>query len=185
VVDVNVLRYIYGLGTLGIVFTAGTTDVDEALDNGDPIVREPSQALIDEVNDYVQAKKVLTDCVYVFGPSVATQDVTVRVRYSSGDGTTIPSGQTLTQEELVIREVKRAIYKTPPGGRRFGASGYLVLSEIEEVVDLGLSALPYTEGNYVQILLDRQIDDLTASGANRLVLDTDIVEPGLISVVEM
>jgi len=185
VVDINVLRYIYGLGTLGIVFTAGTTDIDAALNGGVPVVRMPSAALINEVQAYVEAKKVLTDCVYVFGPTEALQNVTVRVRYSSGDHLTIPTGQTLTQQQLVIREVQRAIYKTPPGGRRFGASGFLVLSEIEEVIDLGLSALPYTEGNYTQILLDRQADDLSATGPNRLMLSTEIIVPGTITVVQL
>lgn len=185
VTDSNVIRWIYGLGTVGVVITAGTTDIDQALDNGEPIIRMPSNSLIDTVQDYIDSKKPLTDCAFVLTPAVVSLDVTVRVRYRSGDGSTIPAGQTLTQEQLVQREVQRAIYKTPPGGRRFGSSGFVVLSEIEEVLDSGLSASPYTVGEYAEILVDRQVDDLAATGPNRYILDREIVDPGTITVVEM
>jgi uncharacterized phage protein gp47/JayE len=185
VVDVNVIRYVFGLGTVGIVITAGTTDIDEALDNGQAIVRLPSDALVDAVQEYIDTVKVLTDCVTVFKPTVVTLDVTARVRYASGNNSTVVPNLGLTQEELVQREIKRAIYKTPPGGRRFGSSGFVVLSEIEEVVDSGLSALPYTIGSYAQILLDRQIDNLAATGTNLYVGSQDIVEPGTITILTL
>ena len=187
VTDANVIRWIYGLGTVGIVITAGTTDIDEALNNGDPVVREPSDALVDTVQAYIDSKKPLTDCAHVVKPGVVELDVTVRVRFASGDSNTVPAGTTLTQAELVQREVKRALYKTPPGGRHFGTdtTGYVVKSEIEEIIDSGLSALPYTVGEYFQILSDRQVDDLTASGANRMILDREVVIPGTITVVEL
>lgn len=184
VIEANIIRYIYGPGTVGVVFTAGTTDIDQALNNGEAIVRIPSDALVEEVATYIDAKNPLTDCLTVLKPELISIDVDVRVRFVDGDLSTVPAGQTLTQEELVQREVKRAIYKTPPGGRRFGATGFVVLSEIEEVIDAGLSAAPYTEGEFVQILLDRQVMDLSASGPNRTLLDTELAEPGTITVSE-
>jgi len=183
--DANIIRFIYGLGTIGIVITAGTTDIDTAVTNGDPVVRVPSSALITQVQDYVDSVKVLTDCVYILTPSVVTLDVTARVRYATGNNLTIPDGQTLTQKELVQREIKRAIYKTPPGGRRFGSSGFVVLSEVEEVLDQGLSAQPYSVGNFAEILVDRQVDNLSATGINLYVGSQDIIEPGVIQVVEL
>lgn len=185
VVDANVLRFIYGLGTVGVIFTAGTTDIDSAVTNGDPIVRVPSAGLIQTVKDYIDAKNPLTDCVFVEAPAVVYVPVTIRVRYSDGDGTTVPSGQTLTQAELVAREVRRAIYKTPPGGRTFGATGFIVASEIEEVVDQGLSANPYTVGEFAQIIVDRQVDNLAPSGPNLMLSPREIAEPGTITVIEM
>jgi uncharacterized phage protein gp47/JayE len=182
VVDVNILRFVYGLGTVGVVFTAGTTDIDEAVTNGDAVVRVPSDDLVDKVQAYVDAKNPLTDCVHTFKPTVIPIDVTIRVRYQSGDDNTVPPGQTLTQKELVQREVRRAIYKTPPGGRQFGSKGYVVASEIEEVVDAGLSAPPYTEGDFAQILVDRQVADLAASGPNRELTPREIAEPNDITV---
>lgn len=188
VVEANAIRWLYGPGTVGVVFTAGTTDIDQALNNGDPVVRIPSDALVDIVQAYLDAKNPLTDCVHTLKPTAKEVDVTVRVRFVDGDLDTIPAtqltGQTLTQRELVQREVSRAIYKTPPGGRRFGSTGFVVCSEIEEVIDSNLSAFPYTEGAISQILIDRQVEDLSASGPNLNILETEIAEPGTITVVE-
>lgn len=185
VIEANIIRFIFGPGTVGVVFTAGTTNIDEALNNGDAVVRVPSDDLVDTVTTYIDAKNPLTDCLTVLKPVLVSVDVTVRVRFVDGGLNTVPSGQTLTQEQLVQREVKRAIYKTPPGGRRFGATGFVVASEIEEVIDQGLSAAPYTEGEFVQILIDRQVDDLSSSGSNRTILDTELAEPGTITVVDL
>jgi uncharacterized phage protein gp47/JayE len=185
VVDANVIRYLNGLGTLGIVITAGTTDIDAAVDNGQPVVREPSSQLVDQVQAYVDGQKVETDCVTVFGAQPIPLDVEVKVRYASGNNATVIASLGLTQEELVQREVRRAIYKTPPGGRIFAASGFVVASEIEEVIDAGLSALPHTIGVYAQILVDRQVQDLSATGPNLYILSTQIAEPNTITVTEM
>lgn len=185
VVDASVIPYILGLGTVGVVITAGTTDVDDALNSGDPVVRTPSDAIIDVVQAYIETVKVLTDCVTVFGPNAVPLDVTVRVRYATGDNTTVDTASGLTYEALVQREVKRAVYKTPPGGRRIGTSGFMLASEIEEVIDSSLSALPYQVGEYSQILVDRQVDDLSVTGVNLLLGSIDMAEPGTITVVEM
>lgn len=186
VVDVNVIRFLHGLGTLGICFTAGTTDIDAAVDNDDPVVREPSGALVEIVQEYVDTQKVETDCVDVFGPQQISLDVDVKVRYAAGDGATVVASTGLTQEEMVQREVRRAIYKMPPGGRSFGspASGFILASEIEQVIDLGLSAEAYDTGVYGAILSDRQVEDLSATGHNLYILQTQIVEPGVITVTE-
>jgi uncharacterized phage protein gp47/JayE len=183
VVNAAVVRYLFGLGTLGIVITSGTSDIDAALDNGDAIVRSPSPALVTEVQDFVDGKKVLTDCVHVIGPEVINIDVTVKVRFLSGDENTIEPNTSLTQGDLVRREVKRAIYKTPPGGRRFGNNGYVVASEIEEVIDNGLSDEPYNTGVYAQILIDRQVEDLSPTGVNLLIASGQLAEPGTINIV--
>lgn len=177
------IRYIYGLGTVGIVITAGTSDIDAAINAGDPVIQTPSDILIGEVQNYVDAVEVLTDAVYVMGPNLAVQDVTVKVRYSSGDGSTIEPNTGLSQDALVQREVQRALYKTPAGGRVFDNIGYVVASEIEEALDFGLSAESYTTGAYAQILLDRQVEDLTPTGVNRMLDKREIVTPGAINVI--
>lgn len=183
VVAANILRFPFGFGTVGVVVAAGTTDIDTALDNGEPIVLIPSDALIETVQEYLETKRPVTDCVTVFAPSGVDIDVTVKVRLKSGELDTVPAGQTLTQRELVEREVKRAIYKTPPGGRQLGGSGFVVASEIEEVIDIGLSASPYTLGEQ-ELLLDRQVQDLSATGVNRMIAATEIALPGTITIEE-
>lgn len=184
VVTASVSRYPFGFGTVGVYITAGTTDIDKAVDEGETVNIIPSDELVQIVQDYLDLNRPVTDCVTVFKPTPIEIDVTVQVRYKQGDGSTILSGQTLTQEELVQREVKRAIYKTPVGGRVFDGSGYVLNSEIEETIDAGLSAEAVTLGK-LEILLDRQVDDLAASGANLLILPSEAPTPGTITVVEM
>lgn len=185
VTSANILRYPFGFGTVGVIITAGTTDIDEALDNGYPIVLIPSAELVQQVQDYIETQNPITDCATVLAPASTPQNVTVRVLYVSGNNSTVLSGQTLTQQQLVQREVQRAIYKTPPGGRQLGASGYVVCAEIEEVLDNNLGASPYATGNIAQILSDRQVDNLSASGVNRVLLGNEVAFPALITVVEM
>lgn len=184
VTSVNILRYPQGFGSVGVIVAAGTTNIDEAIDNGDPIVLIPSSVLLETVYNYIETQRPLTDYVIVYSPVETLVDVTVNVRYSQGDGTTILDGQTLTQEELVIREVKRAIYKTPAGGRRIGASGFVLASEIEETIDVKLSNTTIVTGE-IPMLSDRQVEDLTSSGVNRTILVNEIAIPGNITVVEL
>lgn len=185
VVSANVIRYPFGLGTVGVVITAGTTDIDAALDNGQPVVQVPSNELIEIVQAYIETQNPITDCATVLEPIEVPINVTGYVKYQIGNGATILSGQTLTQDQLVEREVKRAIYKTPPGGRKLGTSGYVVASEIEEVMDSNLSASPYQVGVKAQILIDRKIEDLSVTGFNRLLLGNEIPIPGVITILEM
>lgn len=181
-----VRRFVYGLGTVGVYFTAGTTDIDEAIDNDQAITRIPSNALVDQTKKYIDDRNPLTDCLHVFKPSEIEQDVTVEVRWVSGvTGLTVPAGQTLTLKELVEREVKRALYKIPIGGRLIGATGFVLASEIEENIDQKLSDSPYQEGSIGSYVADRQVQDLSASGINRMVLSSEIVKPGTITVVEL
>jgi uncharacterized phage protein gp47/JayE len=186
VTSASVIRYIYGLGTVGLVITSGTTDIDAAVDAGDPIVRVPSESLKTVVKDYVDARNPINDCLYVFGPDEASVDVTMNVRWADGyEGSQVLAGQTLTLTQLVEREIKRAIYKVPVGGRKIGASGYVIASEIEEALDQALSALPYAQGTIAEAIIDRQIEDLTATGTNRLVRNIEIFIPGTITVNEL
>lgn len=160
VVGANVIRWILGFGSIGIVITAGTTDIDTALNDGVPIVLIPSQATINTVQAYVNTQKVVTDCVTVFAPTPLNVTITVWVRFLSGNAATIEPNTGLTQDALVKREIQRAVYKTPPGGRQFNGQGYLVVSEIEQQLDASLSAEPYATGSYAQILLDRRVESL-------------------------
>lgn len=184
VTSANVIRFPFGFGSVAVIITAGTTDIDAALDAGDPVVVIPSPSLIQTVQDYIETQNPITDCAVVLSPASVPIDVTVNVRYLSGDNSTIISGQTLTQEQLVRREVQRAIYKTPPGGRQIGSSGFVLASEIEEILDINLSSDPFTLGQKAQILRDRQVMDLSATGPNRFILGNQVAIPNTITVVE-
>ena len=184
VVSANVIRYLFGLGTLGIMLSAGTTNIDTAIDNGTPIVLVPSNALIQIVQDYIDNLQICTDCVTVLPVSEVAVNVTIQVTYKSGTGSTIPSGQTLTQDQLVQREVSRAIYKTQAGGVEIGASGFVMADDINDVVGAGLGASTYTTGT-LPILLDRYCEDLSATGPNLMILGYQVAVPGTITVVSI
>lgn len=184
VVSASVLRHPFGLGTVAIYIAAGTTDIDAAIDAGDAIILTPSDDLIATVQDYIDEHCPVTDCPYVLAPQELEVDVTVYVRFAAGDSSTIPNGETLTQAELVQREVQRALYKTPVGGRQFDDIGYVVASEIEEVIDLALSASPHAVGE-LELLVDRQVADLSATGSNLMVLNNQLIVPGTITVTEL
>lgn len=184
VVSASVVRFPFGLGTVAVYITSGTTDIDSAIDNGNPISVIPSNELIQTVQDFLDLNRPVTDCVTVLKPSSITQDVTVQVKYASGTGSTIISGQTLTQDELVKREVMRAIYKTPVGGRQIASSGFIVASEIEQTIDAKLSAETVETGT-IPILLDRQVLPLSTSGYNRGLLANEVPTPGTITVVSL
>lgn len=189
----SILRYPFGLGTVGVVITSGTTDIDSALNNGIPVVETPSDALVATVQAYVESQAPVTDCPTVLKPATVGVDVTVRVRFATGSAATqiidpvntVNPGSMLSQGDFVKREVQRAIFKTPIGGRRFGASGYVVASEIEELIDGNLGAEAYNTGAIVQIILDRDVDDLSASGPNRSLLGNQLALPATITVVEV
>lgn len=185
VVSASIVRWVRGMGTVGVYISAGTSDIDAALDEGLPIVLTPSEDLIETVQEYIDTLAPLTDCPLVYAPTLVEIDVTMNVRFNSGDKDTIPTGQTLTQGELVEREISRALYKTPTGGRRFNGIGYVLASEVEEMVDKNLSFGPVTTGEKLLIVTDRQVDDLSASGANRMILATEQAVPGVITIVEI
>jgi uncharacterized phage protein gp47/JayE len=185
VVAASVFRYAYGLGSLAVIITAGTTNIDTALNTGIPVIQIPTQSLIDTVQAYIDTLRPVTDCVQVAGPTPVTVNVTAYVKYNSGNGSTVLNNQTITQDQLVQREVQRAIYKTPPGGRVIDSSGsgFVLVSEIEQTIDIGLSAEPYETGIYAPILLDREVAYLNGASANIPLAPTQIAVPGVITVV--
>lgn len=182
VVSASVVRYPFGLGTVAVYITSGTTDIDAAIDAGQPISVIPSDELVAIVQAYLNVNRPVTDCVTVLKPVAVSVDVTVEVSYQSGTGSTILNGQTLTQSQLVAREVQRAIYKTPVGGRVIGASGFVVASDIEETIDAKLSIGPVTVGS-IPILADRQVHMLSVTGFNRALLPNEVPIPGTIVIL--
>ena len=182
VTSASVIRFPFGLGTVGVVITSGTTNIDEAIDQGQTISVIPSDELVATVQAYLDINSPVTDCVTVFKPNQITQDVTVFVKYASGIGSTILSGQTLTQDQLVQREVMRSLYKTPAGGSQIGGSGFVLASNIEQTIDVMLSDESVETGS-IPILLDRRVAPLTVTGFNRAMLANEVVTPGTITVI--
>jgi uncharacterized phage protein gp47/JayE len=184
VVSASVLRYPFGFGTVGVVITAGTTDIDTAINNGQAVVVIPTQDVINTVQAYINAADPITDCATVFGVQTLPVNVSVSAWFSQGNSSTVLPGQSLTQGQLIVNEVMRAIYKTAPGGRQIEGNGYVVKSDIEEQIDAALSNEPFIVGSN-PILLDRYVANLSATGPNLLIGGLQQPIPGAITIVSM
>lgn len=188
-------RFGRGLGTVDIYITTGTTDIDTAVTNGLSIVRIPSGPLIALVQAYYDSHAPLTDCPVVYAPTEVSPDATVNVDLASGltlssvpsDPINNPLG--LTVQQLIQREMGRAIYKFPVGGRLIPgfSNGFVVAADIEEGLDVWLSAVvdPNTGQaiGKIPILADRQIQKLDGSNYNLALLANQLPKPGTMTVV--
>lgn len=185
----NVLRYWNGFGTVAIVITAGTTDIDTALNEGQPIVVEPSDALVAAVLAYINSVRPVTDCASVFGATEVAVNVTVQAAFLSGTVSTLMTdplntANQITQGDMVAREVRRAIYKTGAGGRQLNGVGYVIKADIEDTIDTNLAgAGPSSPGAFAQIVANRVVLDLGAQ-SDLQIAGNQVPVPGTITVVD-
>jgi hypothetical protein len=122
-------------------------------------------------------------------------NVTLNVDLAAGlTLTSIPSSPiynplNLNVQQLIQREISRALYKNPVGGRVLpgGTVGYVVASDIEESIDTYLSAEVDTVTGlpigFLPILADRQVQPLNGSQYNLPVTENQLAAPGTLTVV--
>lgn len=190
-----VRRFGRGLGTVDVYITTGATDIDTAVTQGLPIVRVPGSTLINTVQAYMNQNAPLTDCVGVFGPTENPQNVTIKVDLAANITlSTVPSDSVnnplgLTVQQLIVREVGRALYKVPVGGWQIPgfSNGFVVASYIEQNIDFWLSSETDTATGLpigiIPVLADRQVQPLNGSQTNMPLSGNVIVAPGTIAVV--
>lgn len=77
VVSAKSIRHVRGLGTVDTVITAGTTNFEESLINGQPIERMPSDALIATVQAYIEQQNPTTDSHETVKPTELNFNVAV------------------------------------------------------------------------------------------------------------
>src|SRR5690606_23891191 len=82
----------------------------------------------------------------------------------------------MTVQDLISREVRRAVIETPIGGNRVDGIPYLFASDIADTLGLGLSAKSNLTGLYATILLDWEVT-LTGGDPN-YELPNSILEDG-------
>lgn len=187
-------RFGRGLGTVDIYITSGTTNIDNAVTNGLPIVRVPSSGLLAIVQAYYDAHVPLTDCAEVFAPTEFPVDVTVAVDLAAGlTLSSVPSDPVnnplnLTVQQLIQREISRTIYKYPTGGRFIPGfpNGFVIAADIEEGLDIWLSAAPdLVNGGFIgkiPILADRQCAKLDPPNYNKEITQNQLPAPGTLTV---
>lgn len=89
-----------GPGTVDVVITSGTTDIRQAVENGEAITRLPSTALVNEVQAYVEQQNPTTDDVEVIAPTEEAFDVTYT--YDLYDESLRPSVDADVRKEIDI-----------------------------------------------------------------------------------
>ncbi len=187
-------RFGRGLGTVDVYITTGTTDIDTAVTQGVSIVRIPSSAVLAEVQAYYNSHVPLTDCPAVYAPTEIMVNVSVNVNLAAGlTLTSVPSDSVnnplnLNVQQLVQREISRALYKFPVGGVVLPgqSTGLIIASYIEENLDVYLSAEKDTVTGLfigkIPILLDRQILPLNGSSYNLPISENQLAAPGTLTV---
>ena len=160
-------------GSLTVIILAGGSDYDVILETPASSTQYYSRtanfALVGEVTDYIQTQRpaganvVVSTTTTQFVPSSGTISVQVLLANGLELTTVLPSVGSLTVEQLIQREVRRAIITTPLNGTEIDNTSYILLSTIEQVLDIGLSAGDQYSGIYASILLDRTV---TYDGGN-------------------
>jgi len=187
-------RFGRGLGTVDVYITTGTTDIDTAVTNGLSIVRIPSPTVLTTVQAYYNSHVPLTDCPKVYAPSEVNVDVTVKIQLASGlTLSSVPSDPVynplnLNCQDLIDREVGRVLYRLPVGGRILpgGTDGYVVAADIEEGLDVWLSAVKDPISGLfigkIPILADRQVQPLDPPNTNIEIAENALAAPGTITI---
>lgn len=186
-------RFGRGLGTVDVYITTGTTDIDTAVTQGQAIIRVPSGGVIATVQAYYDANVPLTDCPRVFGPVEVDQDASMKVDLAAGITlATVPADPinnplNLNVGQLIQREMERAIYKAPVGGRVIPGqpNGYVIASELEQAVDAMLSATIDTNGQAkgkIPVLVDREVGPLDGLNYNRMLVGNQLALPNVMTV---
>lgn len=193
--SVFINRFGRGLGTVDVYITTGTTDIDTAVTQGLAILRIPGAPVLATVQEYYDANVPLTDCASVYAPTEVP--INVSLKYSLAAGVTlgsVPSDPvfnplSLTTQQLIVREVSRALYKIPVGGRRIGGSlnGFVVAADIEASLDVWLSSatdpLSGSVLGRIPILSDREVEPLDTPNYNRALVQNQLPTPGVITLI--
>ncbi len=156
-----------GAGRLDLYISAGTTNIDEAVDNGDPVLRLAPAPLIAEVQVAIDREMVTTDTVTV--RTYTEQVVDVPVFVDPLPGFVIGGGGPTDITETIQKVVQKYLYGLEANENE---SVIVRVSDIEALLDS-------QKGITIK---DRKVPDLGA-GVTNLELDWGILaSPGTITV---
>jgi uncharacterized phage protein gp47/JayE len=170
-----------GQNIVGVYILDGGSDYDSILESPNiPYTRTASPALITQAYNYVETQRPVTDSFTVSSVDTFTIpngviNVGVELIPNTSLSTILP-GFTITVEQLILREIRRAVIQTPTGGNRVNGVPYLFASDIADTLGLGLSAKPGLTGLYATILLDWEVT--LVGGAPNYQLPVGILSDG-------
>lgn len=158
-------RHRRGLGTVDVYFTAGTADIDAAVDAGDPVARIPGAPLIATVQEYIEERVPVTDLPLVLAPTEEAVNVTVSIQI-------LDEFLFAEVEPIVEREVERFLYKLIPK-----RSQALVVKHAE----LTISLAPLI-GTY---LADLSVSAIGGATLNKTLSVGALATPGTITIAAL
>ncbi len=155
------------LGSVSVIILTGNYNYDTILKTppttSSYYSRLANASLKVQVEDYIETTRPAGANFFVNGATTQfvlspMNKLTVSVSLVQGISlSTVLPEQGLTVENLIKREVRRGIISSPTGGTKLGNGYYVLLSDIEQALDFGLSASPTYQGLYASILLDRKV----------------------------
>jgi hypothetical protein len=161
----------FGLNIIYVTIFSGTFNPDVIL-LYDGIATPPSgpptwvtysrnaSPLIPSVANYIQGVRPINNTVVVNTVDTYIIPLNINVTVTLATGftltTNIPSVG-LTSQQLIQREVRRAIISIPASGVLVNGTSEIPISLIEQTLDAGLSATSVQTGIYAAILVDRYV----------------------------
>lgn len=176
VTGATAIKDLYIIGSLSLIVLSGSDDYDVILETppsvGDVYTRTANSDTLSEVSQYISTQDPAGANVFIATATtqmVASSGTPVTVEVVLAEGlsltTVMPVG--LTVLELIQREIRRAVITAPIRGNVVNGSSYILLSDIEQTLDVGLSAGNNYQGVYGSILVDRTV---TYDGGNNNIL---------------
>lgn len=121
VVSATGIKHARGVGTVDVIITAGTSDIESAVESGVAVVRVPSADLLSTVQDYVEMYNPTTDDFLAVAPDEEDFDTVVSYELLS------PTDKDLV-EDLITKAWKKFVYKARSGSR-------IYVTDIERQID--------------------------------------------------
>lgn len=157
-----VVANILQTGILSVFVLSGTNNPDVILSSPGIIYnRTTTKPDMQTAQNYIETQRPINDnaLVSTTGTQVYSDANTINVGViliqNLTLNTILPNFNNMTVADLIRREVRRAFITTPLHGTAIAHNRYVLLSDIVQSIDTGLST---TCGIYAQILIDRRVD---------------------------
>ena len=136
-----------GPNTVDVVITSGTSNIRQAVENGEAITRLPSSALVSTVQDYVREMCPTTDDAEVVMPTESEFDITVSYELYDESLRAAVDVEIKKEVEIYIYSAKAGdtLYPTELERLIDARVGHLIRSR--RVADFGESSLTFTVPN--------------------------------------
>lgn len=156
VVTATSYKHARGVSTVDTIITSGTSDIEAAVDNDQPVSRIPTVELVAEVQAYIITQNPTTDDHQTFAPE--EEDFNTTIHFELHDESLRP-----TVEFEITKIWKKFVYNVKPSTRIYPFT-------LETQIDAKLKSLIKT----------RRVSDFTVNGYYQ-VPDRTLLAPGVLT----